>query len=255
MVNADLKTLVAKIWRSLQRRGFRGTVRHTLLFLKNLTLDEVRWIRARATVTNAGVREFDVPGLIETAGLDDIDELTVDSENLAHGSRYEAVVPIEFHSMMQAAGDVCQGRVFLDLGCGKGRAILLASEYPFNGIIGVEFAAELAEIASRNVRNYSNTRQLCKQIEVVHEDAAEYAIPDTPLVIFLFNPFRQPVMGRVVDNVRRSLDRYPRPLTVIYNQPVLDDLWSALPQISRVVTMRRESGRLGYSIYQSIPQL
>jgi SAM-dependent methyltransferase len=40
---------------------------------------------------------------------------------------------------------------FVDIGCGKGRALFIAAEFPFRRIVGAELAVELAQIARANV--------------------------------------------------------------------------------------------------------
>ena len=72
--------------------------------------------------------------------------------------------------------------LFVDLGCGKGRGLLLAKELGFGKIVGVEFSPSLAKIARRNVTRY-------KQISVVQGDASKYIFPPEPIVIYMYNPF------------------------------------------------------------------
>lgn len=110
--------------------------------------------------------------------------------------------------------------VFLDLGSGMGRAVFLAArDYAFRRVIGVEIAAPLHEIARRNLaRNRHRLR--CRDVELVNADVLAYRIPDDVTVVYLYNPFRGPVFAHVVDELCRSLDRRPRPLRVIYLNPV-----------------------------------
>jgi SAM-dependent methyltransferase len=39
---------------------------------------------------------------------------------------------------------------FVDLGCGKGRPLIVASEFPFHSIVGIELSQALARAASKN---------------------------------------------------------------------------------------------------------
>lgn len=113
-----------------------------------------------------------------------------------------------------------RGYTFIDFGSGKGRVLLLASEYPYKKIIGVEFAEELHQIALKNIRNYRSRSQRCRDVESIHMDAAEYEIPPhTPLVLHFFNPFGPPVMSRVVANLQSSIDEHPRQVFMIYHSP------------------------------------
>lgn len=43
---------------------------------------------------------------------------------------------------------------FVDIGCGKGRVLLVASSFPFRSIVGVELSKRVFEIAEKNIRIY-----------------------------------------------------------------------------------------------------
>jgi SAM-dependent methyltransferase len=106
--------------------------------------------------------------------------------------------------------------VFIDFGSGKGRVLLLASEFPFKKIIGVEFSPKLHAIAQNNIRVYQSTTQQCKHVAAVCEDATSYALPIEPTVYYFFDPFRLPVMSVVIDNLRQSLQKHPRKIFLVY---------------------------------------
>ena len=108
---------------------------------------------------------------------------------------------------------------FIDYGCGKGRALLLASEYPFERIIGVEYAPELVVIAQRNIELYRSGTQRCRSITVVESDAAAFAPPAVPTVYFLYNPFDGVVLTKVLDRIRRCNLQNRRLNYLIYVEP------------------------------------
>jgi len=59
-----------------------------------------------------------------------------------------------FHSLM-ALIDVHAGRdVFVDFGAGKGRALLMAAQYPFKRVVGIEISEALCREARRNVARW-----------------------------------------------------------------------------------------------------
>jgi hypothetical protein len=108
---------------------------------------------------------------------------------------------------------------FIDLGAGKGRALLMASDYPFQRIMGVEFMPDLCQAAEENIASYSassNDRQKCKQMEMVCLDACDFQFPAEPLVVYLFNPFSEPVFVNVLENLRRSVEQAPRHIYIAY---------------------------------------
>lgn len=86
-----------------------------------------------------------------------------------------------------------------------GRAVLLASEYGFKAVVGVELHPVLARIARKNVNIWRTAGRKGASIRIVEGDAAEFALPDGPLVVFMFNPFGAPVMRRLLKNWRKPL--------------------------------------------------
>jgi hypothetical protein len=118
------------------------------------------------------------------------------------------------HRISAQAG--LQDFTFIDLGCGKGRVLLMASDYPFKKIIGVEFMPELHRAAQKNIAGYSNDRQRCRQIETLCMDARDFQFPLDPLVVYLFNPFSEPTLAQVLELLRRSLEQDPRLVYIAY---------------------------------------
>lgn len=84
---------------------------------------------------------------------------------------------------------------FVDLGCGKGRALLIAAEMGFASITGVEADGDLARVARANLRGAGVAA------EIVEGDAALYEASARRLVVFLYNPFGEDVMRRVRDRL------------------------------------------------------
>jgi tRNA1(Val) A37 N6-methylase TrmN6 len=170
-------------------------------------------------------RLYDRRHNVETWPPVTLDKLAIDSSNRAHGVRYDPESPSRFKRLIHAVPSAFDEFTFLDLGCGKGRALFLASHYPFKRIIGVEFSPALAAIAQRNLATYRpRNRQQCTDLSVVCLDAAQYQLPAGPLLIYMYNPFRQPVMEQVLDNVKRKIAADPAPLYIAYSLPLLKDL-------------------------------
>lgn len=114
---------------------------------------------------------------------------------------------------------VCQGRsVFLDYGCGRGRALAVAATLPFGRVVGVELVPELLESARLNLARAGRSRR-CHDIELTLGNAIDYVPSSDVDHIYLFNPFRGPTLRRVVDNIASSWLAAPRPLTIVYLNP------------------------------------
>ncbi len=139
-------------------------------------------------------------------------------------SPYQPTDPALFQEMMASLPIEFDHFTFVDLGSGKGRTLLMASEYPFRRIVGVELIAELHRAAEENIRVYRRLTQRCVQIEAVCADACEFVFPETPLVLYLFNPLPEAGLRRVLRNLEQSLEQSPRPVWIVYHNPAMDSV-------------------------------
>jgi SAM-dependent methyltransferase len=127
---------------------------------------------------------------------------------------------------------------FIDVGSGKGRVLFVAAEYRFRKVIGVEFSHALHEDAVANIERYKYSGQRCADIESVYADASEYEFPNDNLVLYLFNPFGPEVMGKMLANLTKSLERHPRHVVVVMLWPEHSGLVEQMP-IMRVYQKTR----------------
>jgi SAM-dependent methyltransferase len=139
-------------------------------------------------------------------------------------SPYQPTEPALFHEMMAALPIAFEQFTFIDLGSGKGRTLLMASEYPFRKIVGVELIAELHQAAEENIRAYRSATQECSEIEAVCGDACDFSFPGEQLVLYLFNPLPEAGMRRMMANLEKSLAANPRAVYVLYHNPLLAHL-------------------------------
>ena len=146
------------------------------------------------------------------------DEIGTDSENKVHCVNYGASKALPFMGLMRLLKFPTDG-VFVDLGSGKGRALMLAAKYGFRRVIGVEFSAELCTTARANLKKYLHKSPSQSQVEVVHSDVTQYQLRDDETVFFMLDPFNAPVLAQVLANIRASLARRPRTLWLIYSVP------------------------------------
>jgi SAM-dependent methyltransferase len=164
-------------------------------------------------------------------------------------SPYQPSEPELFHEMFDALERSAEldfrEFTFLDLGSGKGRALLMASDYPFHRIIGVELLPALHEIALENLRSYKSERQRCLHLEAICADAASFPLPDEALVIYLFNPLPEAGLRRFLENLDQSLRAHPRRAYLVYHNPLLERVVSEYPRYEKV------AGTHQYSIFRS----
>ena len=160
-------------------------------------------------------------------------------------SPYQPTEPALFQEMMASLPIEFRQFTFIDLGSGKGRTLLMASEYPFRRIVGVELIAELHRAAQQNIREYGSPTQRCVQIESVIADAREFELPQEPLVLYFFNPLPECAFSDVLQRLGKSLARAPRPVWVVYHNPLLE---SALGTSD---FLQKAGGTPQYSVYRS----
>ena len=164
--------------------------------------------------------------------------------------RYFPVMRADFDPVMRAIDLRHEDFVFVDLGSGKGRALLFASDWPFRRVIGVELSPALHAIAESNVRVYWSASQRCDRFELVCSDAAVWQPPDEKLLVYLFQPFPEDVFARVMQNLEASLLRNPRPLVVMYLNPIFED---AVLRPGWLHTVKKyepkQSSEAGWAIY------
>ncbi len=144
----------------------------------------------------------------------------------AFHSPYQPTEAGLFHEMIaelsQQAGFDFREFTFVDLGSGKGRTLLMSSDYPFRRIVGVELLPSLHSIARENLRQYRNEKQRCFAVEAICADAAEFSFPGEPLVLYLFNPFPEAGLRKVIGNLQSSLSGHPRTVYVLYHNPLME---------------------------------
>jgi hypothetical protein len=140
----------------------------------------------------------------------------VNSPTYVHGNDYQPSPPKLFAHLMQQLSICYEDYTFIDLGSGKGRALLLASHYPFKRIIGVEYSRSLHDAAEQNIALYRHSEMRCTNIEAIHADASAYELPVEPTVLYLYNPFDRELMARVADRILHSLEESPRSVILVY---------------------------------------
>ena len=163
-------------------------------------------------------------------------------------SSYQPTDPALFREMMANLPIEFDQFTFVDLGSGKGRTLLMASEYPFRKIVGVEVIAELHHAAEENIRVYRSPTQRCRQIESVLADARKFELPEEPLVLYLFNPLPERAFSEVLQRLAKSLTGAPRPAWVVYHNPLLEGALDASGFLEKA------GGTPQYSVYRTTGQ-
>ncbi|MDD1644038.1 MAG: class I SAM-dependent methyltransferase [Methylococcaceae bacterium] len=199
------------LFQSTRDRGFLETVR---LVPKNL----VHVLRLRYDGF------FDRKFGTDTDGIVELIDLDIGSENLQYGVWYEPTSTRIFSHILaklpSTVGLVYEDYVYIDYGSGKGRTLLLASEFPFAEIIGIEFSRKLCSVAQNNIAVYRSKRQKCKKIRSVCVDVVDYRLASKYSVCFFYNPFAQPVLHKVIDGIKTNLNEMQGRVIIVYYNPI-----------------------------------
>ncbi|MDO9000569.1 MAG: class I SAM-dependent methyltransferase [Bacteroidota bacterium] len=92
---------------------------------------------------------------------------------------------------------------FVDIGCGKGRPVFVAESIGYKTLTGIDLDGELISVAKENLKNYLLKTQDSK-IQFLQVNALEYSYKNMPTVYFLFNPFNEEVLEKVLRKIISS---------------------------------------------------
>lgn len=164
---------------------------------------------------------FDLEFGVRTSGLVAGRDLKTGSRSDRHATAYYAVAPSVFQSLLVRWRRLrpvspLDAYTFIDMGAGMGRAMLLAAEFPFRAVIGVEMHAALARIGRKNLAQWRAAGRAHAPMRMVESDAADFLLPSGPCVVFLFNPFGAPVLRRMLRAWRRQLAGREGMLDILY---------------------------------------
>jgi predicted RNA methylase len=170
----------------------------------------------------AGQR-FDAEHGVTTEALVFLGELDPDAigPSLEFATHYEPTPVAQADALLDASPLAPERATFVDLGAGMGRVVLLAARRPFRAVLGVEVSPALVEIARENLATVRDPLRVARDVKIVSADAADYAFPRGDLVIFMYNPFRGPVLDRALANLRTTAEE--RDVVLLYHTPAERD--------------------------------
>jgi SAM-dependent methyltransferase len=161
----------------------------------------------------------------DTSGL--VDALVLKrEERLVHElNPYMGSQPTVIRRALDTLGDI-GGYTFVDIGCGKGRPLIVASEYPFAEVVGYDISSDLVETANANAALIARRFPARPPIRAVNANVANIAAPSGKIVVFMFNPFGPDLMGTLLRNLEAGLvSGAIQHLFIVYDIPVCGGLF------------------------------
>lgn len=163
---------------------------------------------------------------INTTSANDLAEFQIKGNQLSHATEYMPVNYFTIEHVLAHLPENAKHGTFLDIGCGKGRALCVAAAYGFTKLYGIDFAKQLIEQAEKNL---SLTKKSFPSIqyELSWSDISTLEISKDVSTVFLFNPFDEVLMKNIIRKINSSLQQYPRELYVLYCSPRHEELFFA----------------------------
>jgi len=142
----------------------------------------------------------------ETREVVEFPDQLVSGDNQQFGNSYVPTPPKMFHRIMRNL-DICfKDFTFIDFGSGKGRAVLIALEYGFRNVIGVDHSIPLHNAAEENVRALRSRKPInLPPVELFCSDASKLEFRSGNKVLYFFNPFSEKVMTTLLDNLLTTI--------------------------------------------------
>ena len=197
-----------------------GGVKSAAAYAGNVLKEMKEWRDPERDAIRQATSDFDKKWGTDTSGVISPRFLGLSGENALFANYYKGTRPRVFRVIMDSL-DIDPGDYeFVDYGSGKGLAVLLASEYPFKKITGVELSPMLHDIANENLRIYASPTKKCQKIEFLCMDATHHELPPVPMVVYLLDPFPDAkVFKKWLSGIESSLAKNPRDLFIVYGRP------------------------------------
>jgi hypothetical protein len=203
-----------RLTRTIQANGLSGVIAHTYYHLLRPVSSQALWRRAfhsAATLPSTLAPEpphpFDLAHGIDTGGYISRADPRKRYRSACSRALYHSIPPSALSRALADLPLFPENFTFVNLACGKARGLFVAAEFPFRNLLGVEVVPELAAAARANI---AGNPDWASRAAILNQDPATVTYPDTPLVLFLFNPLLAPALRRTLANLERQFHRLPR---------------------------------------------
>lgn len=210
-----MRNIAERIHSAWQRHGFRlfgPLLLHNVKHYAKMYRKNGRFGQPKSSVDA-------IPG-VETYRAAYFSELQYEGDSASSANPYEPVREEEFQAVFAKLGVNFANYHFVDVGSGKGRALLLGARMGFQQVTGLEYSKDLHEAARHNIEAAKGHWPNTDSISLLQGDASLFMPPSPPIVFYLFNPFGKEVMTKFIDNVAKSLRATEGDAWIVYGNPV-----------------------------------
>jgi SAM-dependent methyltransferase len=168
----------------------------------------------------------------DTSGVVPVEMITSD-KILSHKiNPYGASQPSIIRRAITALGTI-DDYEFIDLGCGKGRAMIVASEFPFRRISGIELSTNLTKVARRNIAIVQRHFPSRPPVEAIEGNAITFPLPKGKIVFFFCHSFGEELLSQLISNLEAAISSGIGPVFFMYYNPVHGNVLDASPAFAR----------------------
>ncbi|HXW71056.1 MAG TPA: hypothetical protein VEK34_06425 [Methylocella sp.] len=147
---------------------------------------------------------------------------------------YAPTAPSILRASINAIGDI-SGFTFVDIGCGMGRALAVATEFPFDSVVGIDFSSRICDIARNNAEIIAKQFPERPKITIINDDAS---LADLSFIskymLYLYNQLNANLIKSLIYNISTYV-RMNSSLVVfiIYNNPIHFKQLDSCPLLKR----------------------
>jgi SAM-dependent methyltransferase len=169
----------------------------------------------------------------DTSGFVDPLALQRDASLVSQLRPYMGSQPTIIRRALDALGDIA-GYTFIDIGCGKGRPMIVASEYPFALALGYDISADLVRTANANAVVMARRYPQRPPIRALHANVSDLQFPSGNVVVFMFNPFGPELMASLLEKIEAGLASGAlEHLFIVYDNPVCGEVFDGSRHLKR----------------------
>ena len=220
---ASVNAIIAKLRWSVAQRGALGSLRFAMGRIAHKLRPAAE--ESGSHPVKPSTHPFDVQHGVDTSGLIGGGDLRSGHPHDIYNTAYYGMSPSRFTGAIERwrreteSGVTPANCTFVDLGCGKGRAVMMATPLGFREVIGVELNPALASTAKRNLERWRRRRMVLSPAHVLAGDATEFQFPAGHCLLYLFNPFAEPVVRKLISSLEQQFGDRPGDLEVLYFNP------------------------------------